>query len=84
MHKIVDEPKILRYEYDIQGNRIPVLSCKVETVITNMKTGETYTSDSEVEKDINNPTTTTVASDIKRDVTIFAPKLFTGAATPKK
>jgi hypothetical protein len=37
MAKIIDEPVILRYEYDIEGNQVPVYSCKVETTITNTK-----------------------------------------------
>ena len=84
MHKIADEPIILRYEYDIEGNRLPVYSCKVETTITNTKTGETYESEEACQNDIDNPSTATVVGDIKRDVHVIAPKLFTGAATPKE
>jgi len=84
MHKIVDEPVILRYEYDIEGNRIPVHSCKVETTITNTRTGETYESEDHCAADVANPSTATTIEDIKRDVLVIAPKLFTGAVTPKK
>jgi hypothetical protein len=34
MHKIVDEPKILGYR-EINGEQVPIYSCKAETVITN-------------------------------------------------
>jgi len=84
MHKIVDEPVILRYEYDIEGNKIPVYSCKVETTITNIRTGETYESEDHCAADVANPSTATTIEDIKRDVLVIAPKLFTGAVTPKK
>ena len=84
MHKIVDEPVILRYEYDIEGNQIPVYSCKVETTITNTRTGETYDSEDACAADVANPSTATTDSDIRRDVTVIAPKLFTGAVTPKQ
>ena len=84
MHKIVDEPVILRYEYDIEGNQIPVYSCKVETTITNTRTGETYESEEHASNDVANPSTATTDSDIRRDVVVTAPKLFTGAVTPKQ
>jgi len=84
MHKIVDEPVILRYEYDIEGNQIPVYSCKVETTITNTRTGETYESEDHCAADVANPSTATTVEDIRRDVNVIAPKLFTGAVTPKK
>ena len=84
MHKIVDEPVILRYEYDIEGNKVPVYSCKVETTITNTRTGETYDSEDACTADVANPSTATTDSDIRRDVVVTAPKLFTGAVTPKQ
>ena len=83
MHKIVDEPIILRYEYDIEGNQIPVYSCKVETTITNTRTGETYESEDHCAADVANPSTATTVEDIRRDVNVIAPKLFTGAAVKK-
>ena len=46
MAKIVDEPKILRYD-EIGGKKIPVYSAKVETTITNTKTGQEYNSHEE-------------------------------------
>jgi hypothetical protein len=48
MAKIIDEPIILRYEYDIEGNQVPVYSCKVETTITNTRTGVEYDSEDHV------------------------------------
>ena len=84
MAKITDEPVILRYEYDIEGNQIPVYSCKVETTITNTRTGVEYTSHEECQADIDSADTDTTEADIRRDVNVIAPKLFTGAVTPKK
>ena len=84
MAKIIDEPIILRYEYDIEGNQVPVYSCKVETTITNTKTGLEYDSEDHASNDVADPGTDTTENDIRRDVKVIAPKLFTGAVTPKK
>ena len=81
MAKIVDEPKILRYEFDPQGKKIPVYSAKVETTVTNTKTGHEYSTHEEVDADIANPATETTEADIRRDVHVIAPNLFSGAAT---
>ena len=81
MAKIVDEPKILRYEFDPLGKKIPVYSAKVETTVTNTKTGQEYNSHEECQADIDNPETDTKEEDIRRDVTVIAPNLFSGAAT---
>ena len=81
MAKIVDEPKILRYEFNPQGKKIPVYSAKVETTVTNTKTGHEYSSHEEVDADIANPATDTKEEDIRRDVHVIAPNLFSGAAT---
>ena len=80
MAKIVDEPVLLRHEI-INGKEIPVYSAKVETTVTNTKTGYEYSSHEEVEADIANPATETKEEDIRRDVHVIAPNLFSGAAT---
>ena len=79
MAKIIDEPIILRYEYDAEGNQIPVYSCKVETTITNTRTGVEYESGDHANNDVADPSTDTTDSEIRRDVNVIAPKLFTGA-----
>ena len=79
MAKIIDEPIILRYEYDAEGNQVPVYSCKVETTITNTKTGVEYESEDHANNDVADPSTDTTDSEIRRDVNVIAPKLFTGA-----
>lgn len=84
MSTITDEPIVLRYEYDIEGNKIPVYSAKAETTITNIKTGVKYSSEDHCQHDIDDPHTDTCAEDIRRDVKIIAPKLFTSAFLPKK
>ena len=53
MAKIVDEPKLLRYDI-IDGKQVPVYSAKVETTVTNTKTGHEYSSHEEVDADIAN------------------------------
>ena len=80
MAKIVDEPVLLRYD-TIDGNQVPVYSAKVETTVTNTKTGQEYTSHEECQADIDNPETETTEADIRRDVNVIAPNLFSGAAT---
>ena len=80
MAKIIDEAKVLRYD-EVDGKKIPVYSAKVETTVTNTKTGHEYSSHEEVDADIANPATETTEDDIRRDVHVIAPNLFSGAAT---
>lgn len=84
MTKIVDEPVLLRYD-TINGQQVPVYSCKTETTITNTRTGQTYQSEEDCKADIDDTNTDTVESEIKRDVTIFAPRLNSlGALAPEE
>ena len=83
MAKIVDEPKILRYDM-IEGKKVPVYSAKVETTITNTRTGQEYDSHEACQADIDNPDTDTTESDIRRDVHVTAPNVFAGAHVPSE
>jgi hypothetical protein len=83
MHKIVEEPKLLRHD-EINGVQVPVYSCKTETVITNKNTNETYESEEACTADIENPETDTTEEHIQRDVKIFAPRLASLGAVNKK
>jgi|TARA_R100001509_G_scaffold90410_1_gene51931 hypothetical protein len=80
MAKIVDEPVLLRHDV-IDGKKVPVYSAKVETTVTNTKTGKEYSSHEECQADIDDPNTETKEEDIRRDVNVIAPNLFSGAAT---
>ena len=80
MAKIIDEPVLLRHDI-IDGKEGPVYSAKVETTVTNTKTGQEYNSHEECQADIDNPETETTEADIRRDVNVIAPNLFSGAAT---
>ncbi len=80
MAKIIDEPVLLRHDV-IDGKKVPVYSAKVETTVTNTKTGQEYDSHEECQADIDNPETETTEADIRRDVNVIAPNLFSGAAT---
>ena len=80
MAKIVDEPKLLRYDM-LDGKKIPVYSAKVETTVTNTKTGHEYSSHEECQSDIDNPEPDTTEADIRRDVHVIAPQVFAGAST---
>ena len=74
MTKIVEEPKIIGHK-EIDGQQVPIYSCKTETVLTHKTTGAVYNSEEEVTNDIADPGTSTTEEDIQRDVTIFAPRL---------
>ena len=80
MAKFIDEPVLLRHDI-IDGKKVPVYSAKVETTVTNTKTGQEYNSHEECQADIDNPETETTEADIRRDVNVIAPNLFSGAAT---
>ena len=80
MAKIVDDPKLLRYDM-LDGKKIPVYSAKVETTVTNTKTGKEYSSHEECQADIDDPNTDTKEEDIRRDVHVIAPQVFAGATT---
>ena len=80
MAKIVDEQKLLRYDM-LDGKKIPVYSAKVETTVTNTKTGKEYSSHEECQADIDDPNTDTKEEDIRRDVHVIAPQVFAGATT---
>ena len=83
MHKVVEEPTLLGYK-EINGQQVPVYSCKTETVITNTRTGTTYESEDACSADVADPNTDTTDADIKRDITVFAPRLASMGATNKK
>ena len=78
MTKIIEEPKIVGYK-EIDGQQVPVYSCKTETVLTHKTTGNVYNTEEEATNDIADPSTSTTEEDIQRDVTIFAPRLGMGA-----
>ena len=80
MAKIVDEPKLLRYDM-LDGKKIPVYSAKVETTVTNTKTGHEYSSHEECQSDIDNPETDTTEADIRRDVHVTVESIPLGTAT---
>ena len=85
MPKIVEEAKQLGTVKLDDGREIPKMSCRSETTITNTKTGYEYSSEEEVQQDIDNTKTGTKEEDIRRDVKIFAPKLADMiGTTPKK
>ena len=83
MNKIVEEPKVVGYK-DINGQQVPIYSCKTETVLTHKKTGATYESEEAASADVSDPNTDTTEEDIQRDVTIFAPRLGMGATNKKE
>jgi hypothetical protein len=83
MSKITEEPKIIGYK-DINGQQVPIYSCKTETVLTHKKTGANYDSEEVASADVADPNTDTTEEDIQRDVTIFAPRLGMGATNKEE
>ena len=83
MSKIVEEPKVIGHR-EINGEQVPVYSCKTETLLTHKKTGASYDSEEAVSADVADPNTDTKEEDIQRDVTIFAPRLGMGATNKKE
>jgi hypothetical protein len=83
MSIITEEPKIIGYK-DINGQQVPIYSCKTETVLTHKKTGANYDSEEAVSADVADPSTDTTEEDIQRDVTIFAPRLGMGATNKEE
>jgi len=83
MSVITEEPKIIGYK-DINGQQVPIYSCKTETVLTHKKTGANYDSEEAASADVADPGTDTTEEDIQRDVTIFAPRLGMGATNKEE
>tara|TARA_R100000995_G_scaffold6800_1_gene3076 strand:- start:126 stop:377 length:252 start_codon:yes stop_codon:yes gene_type:complete len=83
MSTITEEPKIIGYK-DINGQQVPIYSCKTETVLTHKKTGANYDSEEAASADVADPATDTTEEDIQRDVTIFAPRLGMGATNKEE
>ena len=54
----------------INGEKVPIIKCKAETTISNIKTGKIYKNEEEVKLENPDP------KDIKRDVKIIIPKGF--------
>ena len=50
-----------------------VIKCKTKTTITNKVTGHVYADEEECKKDVDDSSTSTTESDIKRDVVVTAP-----------
>ena len=83
MTKIVDEPKVIGHK-EINGEQVPIYSCKTETVLTHKKTGATYESEEAASNDVADPNTDTKEEDIQRDVKIFAHRLGMSATNKKE
>jgi hypothetical protein len=54
MTKIVEEPKIIGHK-EIDGQQVPIYSCKTETVLTHKTTGAVYNTEEEASNDIADP-----------------------------
>ena len=74
---IETEPSV-RYEI-INGKRVPIITPKTEVTLINTRTGKEYMSDAEALQDVQNPSTDTVASEIRRDVKVTVEALPIGS-----
>jgi hypothetical protein len=58
-----------RYE-KVNGQMVKIITPQSEVTLTNTKTGKEYNSDAEAMNDVQDPSTETVADDIRRDVKV--------------
>ena len=76
----VETEASVRYEI-INGKKVPVITPKCEITLTNMETGQEYTSDAEALADVQNTGTDTKAEHIRRDVKLTVEEINLGAGT---
>ena len=57
------------------GRVVPKYKVKTETTLTNIDTGQEYESEAAMQSYIDDPSTSTTAEKIRRDVKVFAPSL---------
>ena len=76
----VETEASVRYEI-INGKKVPVITPKCEITLTNMKTGQEYTSDAEALADVQNTGTDTKAEHIRRDVKLTVEEINLGAGS---
>ena len=70
----LEDQKIKRY-VTIDDKQVPVIEVPTKIIIKNKTTGTVYASEEEAQTDVNNPSTTTKAEDIQRDVAITVANL---------
>ena len=69
---------------EVDGKKVPVVTCEAEIVLRNKETNYEYNSDQEAEDDIANPDTDTQREHITRSVKIKVAKMPSlGAASDK-
>ena len=76
----VETEASVRYEI-INGKKVPVITPKCEITLTNMETGQEYTSDAEALADVQNTGTDTKAENIRRDVKLTVEEINLGAGS---
>jgi len=76
----VETEASVRYEV-INGKKVPVITPKCEITLTNMETGQEYTSDAEALADVQNTGTDTKAEHIRRDVKLTVEEINLGAGS---
>ena len=76
----VETEASVRYEI-INCKKVPVITPKCEITLTNMETGQEYTSDAEALADVQNTGTDTKAEHIRRDVKLTVEEINLGAGS---
>ena len=72
---ILEPAELLGHIMTEDGRKIPHYKVKTETTITHIDTGAEYDSEDAAQADVDNPSTSTTADKIRRDVRVFAPSL---------
>jgi len=76
----VETEASVRYEV-VNGKKVPIITPKCEITLTNMETGQEYTSDAEALADVQNTGTDTKAEHIRRDVKLTVEEINLGAGS---
>jgi|TARA_R110000824_G_scaffold63393_6_gene166737 hypothetical protein len=63
----------------IDGKKVHVITPECEVTLTNTETGQEYMSDAEADSDVDNPSTSTKRSHIRRDVNLKIAQIKLGA-----
>ena len=67
----------------VDGEEVPVVPAMAKEIVKNKRTGQTYKSKIDFDKDVKDPTTSTKAEDFQQDVEITVAALTVFGKTKK-
>jgi len=70
----INEDEVIEYAM-VNGERVPKIVVPATVTIENSQTGAEYNSDAEAQADVDDPSTPTQSSHIRRHVTISVAKI---------